>query len=158
MTRLDAIDLKILAILQAKGRITNAALAARVNLSPSPCLARTKRLQEAGIIAGYGARLDLTRLGETLIVSTEVTLEDHRAENFRIFENGIAGFAHVTECHLISGGYDYLLKFTCRGVQDYQDTISRILDAGLGIEKYFSYVVIKSPIPERPAPIGRITG
>jgi DNA-binding Lrp family transcriptional regulator len=156
MTKLDAIDLRILAVLQQEGRITNAALAQRVHLSPSPCLARTKRLEEAGLITGYGARIDLARLGETLTVFTEVTLEDHRAENFRAFETGIAEFPEVVECHLISGGYDYLLKFICRGVQDYQDSIGRVLDAGLGIAKYFSYVVIKSPIAGRPVPVGRI--
>jgi DNA-binding Lrp family transcriptional regulator len=63
----------------------------------------------------------------------------------------------VVECHLINGGYDYLLKVIAASVSDYQDMIERVLDARIGIEKYFSYIVIKSPIPGRPAPVERIT-
>ena len=158
MVRLDKIDLKILSVLQTQGRITNAALAEAVNLSPSPCLQRTKRLEAEGIIRGYGAEIDLGLIGDVLTVFTEVTLEDHRVENFQTFEAGIADFPEVVECHLISGGYDYLLKFTCRSVADYQDSIERVIGAGLGIAKYFSYVVIKSPIPPRSRDIGDFTG
>lgn len=154
MTKLDAIDLKILAVLQKSGRITNAALAEKVNLSPSPCLQRTKRLEADGIIIGYGAEIDLGCIGDALTVFTEVTLEDHRVENFQVFEKGIAAFPEVVECHLISGGYDYLLKFLCRSVADYQDCIERVLDAGLGVAKYFSYVVIKTPIATRKRDVG----
>lgn len=149
MAQLDDIDLRILAVLQQHGRITNAALAERVNLSPSPCLQRTKRLEDAGIITSYGAEIDMARLGDTLTVFTEVTLQDHQRDNFRTFENGIARYPEVLECHLVSGGHDYLLKFMCRNILDYQDTIERILADGLGIEKYFSYIVIKSPISQR---------
>ncbi len=149
MAHLDGIDLKILAVLQQNGRITNAALAKRVHLSPSPCLQRTKRLEDAGVIIGYGADIDIARLGDTLTVFTEVTLQDHLKENFSIFEDGIAGYPEVLECHLVSGGHDYLLKFMCRNILDYQETIERILADGLGIEKYFSYIVIKSPINQR---------
>lgn len=144
--KLDRIDLKILAALQANGRITNAALAARVGLSASPCLQRVRRLEGAGYILGYGALIDLARFGETITVFTEMTLADHRAQDFRSFEAGIAAFPEVVECHLVSGGYDYLLKFVCRSVADYQATMERVLAAGIGIEKYFSYIVIKSPL------------
>ncbi len=149
MARLDDTDLKILAALQQNGRMTNAALAQKVNLSPSPCLQRTKRLEEAGTILGYGAEIDMAHLGDTLTVFTEVTLAGHQQENFRIFEEGIALFSEVLECHLVSGGHDYLLKFMCRNIMDYQDVIERILTREIGIKKYFSYIVIKSPIGGR---------
>lgn len=152
--KLDRIDLKILAELQANGRITNAALAERVGLSASPCLQRVKRLERAGYILGYGAVLDLARFGERLTVFTEMTLADHRAQDFRTFEDGIAAFPEVVECHLVSGGYDYLLKFVCRSVADYQDTMERVLAAGIGIEKYFSYIVIKTPLLRHQPGIG----
>jgi DNA-binding Lrp family transcriptional regulator len=147
--KLDRIDLKILSALQQNGRITNAALADDVGLSQSPCLQRVKRLESAGYITGYGARIDTSRLADTITVFTEVTISDHRREDFITFEAGIAKFAEVVECHLISGGYDYLLKFISRSVSDYQLTVERLLDARIGIEKYFSYIVIKSPIEGR---------
>ena len=151
--KLDRIDIKILAELQRNGRITNTALADAVGLSQSPCLQRLKRLQAGGYILGYGAEIDIAKLADVITVFTEVTLSDHRREDFTKFELGIGAFGQVVECHLISGGYDYLVKFVCRSVSDYQATIERILDARIGIEKYFSYIVIKSPIAQRKAPI-----
>lgn len=147
--KLDRIDLNILATLQNNGRITNAALADAVGLSQSPCLQRVKRLENAGYIIGYGAEIDLRRLADTITVFTEVTITDHRREDFKAFEDGLTQFPEVVECHLISGGYDYLLKFVSRSVAAYQETAERMLDANIGIEKYFSYIVIKSPIPRR---------
>jgi DNA-binding Lrp family transcriptional regulator len=152
-TRLDRIDLKILSELQTNGRITNAALADTVGLSQSPCLQRVKRLETAGFIVGYGARLDVAKLSSAIIVFTEITLSDHRREDFIAFEAGIATFPQALECHLISGGYDYLVKFVAGSVADYQALIERVLEARIGIEKYFSYIVIKSPLPGRPVPI-----
>ena len=152
--RLDRIDLKILAELQKNGRATNAALAETVGLSQSPCLQRVKRLEAAGYITGYGAHLDIAKLTSAIIVFTEITLKDHRRQDFVTFESRILEFPEVLECHLVSGGYDYLLKFTAASVADYQELIERVLEADIGIEKYFSYIVIKSPLPGRPAPIG----
>ena len=154
--RLDRIDVKIMSELQRNGRITNAALADAVGLSQSPCLQRIKRLEGAGYITGYGATIDLAQLADTITVFTEVTLSDHRREDFVKFEAGIVRFPEIVECHLVSGGYDYLVKFIARSVSDYQGIIERVLDAKIGIEKYFSYIVIKSPITGRPMPIGRI--
>ena len=78
--KLDRIDLNILSQLQRNGRITNIDLAKAVALSPSPCLLRVKRLEEAGYIVSYNARIDLAKLGETITVFTEVTLNDHHRE------------------------------------------------------------------------------
>lgn len=152
--KLDRIDLKILGVLQENGRITNAALADQVGLSASPCLQRVKRLEGAGYIKGYGALVDIGKLADAITVFTEVTLSDHRREDFQTFEAGIARFPEVVECHLVSGGYDYLLKVLAPSVSGYQATMERVLDARIGIEKYFSYIVIKSPIEGRPAPLG----
>jgi DNA-binding Lrp family transcriptional regulator len=151
--RLDRIDIKILAALQGNGRMTNAALADLVGLSASACLQRVKRLEDSGFIVGYRADIALEKLFETIIVFTQVTLRDHRADDFQKFERGIAAFPEVLECHLVSGGYDYLLKVTARSVADYQATIERILERNIGIEKYFSYIVIKSPFQGRKVPL-----
>ena len=156
--KLDRIDLKILAQLQRNGRMSNVELAELVGLSPSPCLQRTKRLEAAGYIVGYGAHLDLVKLGEVVVVFTEMTLEDHRRSDFARFEAALGGIDEVVECHLVSGGYDYLLKFVTRGVSHYQSVIEGMLDGGLGIEKYFSYIVIKTPVQKLGYPLARLFG
>ena len=145
-TRLDRIDLKILARLQRHGRMTNVMLSEAVGLSASPCMARVRRLENAGLITGYGAQINLAKLGETVSVFTEVTLADHKLDDFARFETEIRGVEELVECHLISGGYDYLLKFVARGVGHYQEIVEDLLKREIGIAKYFSYIVIKSPI------------
>lgn len=154
--KLDRIDINILAQLQRNGRITNINLANAVSLSPSPCLQRVKRLEEAGYITSYNARINLAKLGETITVFTEVTLNDHHREDFVKFEAAIRTIDEVIECHLISGGYDYLLKFITRGVAHYQAVIEDILERDIGVAKYFSYIVIKSPIEKLHYPLAKL--
>ena len=84
--KLYRIDIKILTALHEDGRITNAALSELVGLSPSPCLQRVKRMEESGLIAGYQAEIDVHRLADTITVFTEVTIADHRREDFATFE------------------------------------------------------------------------
>ncbi|MDQ1155964.1 DNA-binding Lrp family transcriptional regulator [Sphingomonas sp. SORGH_AS 950] len=151
--KLDRLDFRILAQLQRNGRITNVDLADAVGLSPSPCLSRVKRLEKAGYITGYGAHVALAKLGETLTVFTEVTLKDHRTGDFSRFEQRARNVPEIVECHLVSGGYDYLIKFITRNVSQYQELIESILESDFGIEKYFSYIVLKSPIVKRYDPI-----
>lgn len=154
--KLDRIDLRILALLQKNGRITNVDLAEKVNLSPSPCLMRVKRLEKAGYIVGYGAQIELAKLGDVQLVFTEVTLGDHRKEDFFKFESAIRKIDNIVECHLVSGGYDYLLKFVTQNVANYQDIMESLLDQNIGIDKYFSYIVIKSPIIKNYYPFERL--
>jgi DNA-binding Lrp family transcriptional regulator len=156
--KLDRIDLKILAKLQQEGRITNVELADAVCLSPSPCLTRVKRLEKAGYISGYGAHINFNKLGEVLTVFTEVTLSEHRQGDFSRFESRIVKIDEIVECHVVSGGYDYLLKFAARGVSHYQSIIESMLASDFGIEKYFSYVVIKSPFIKHHFPILNLLG
>jgi DNA-binding Lrp family transcriptional regulator len=144
--KLDRIDINILAELQKSGRMTNAQLADKVGLSASPCLARVKRLEDTGYITGYGATISLAKLGSVQIVFTSITLSDHKLADFTKFERGIQEFEEVVECHLVSGGFDYMVKFVVRSVGDYQEVIEKILERNIGISKYFSYIVIKSPI------------
>src|SRR5918995_2705189 len=114
--KLDRIDLKILSELQKNGRTTNVELAELVHLSPSPCLMRVKKLQQEGYISGYSAQIDVAKLGQTLTVFTEVTLKNHRQIDFARFQQAAEKVEEVIECHLISGGYDYLLKFVTAAV------------------------------------------
>lgn len=151
--KLDRIDINILAHLQADGGMTNVQLAELVGLSPSPCLQRVKRLQKAGYIIGYRARIDLARLLEHVVVFTEVTLSDHKRDDFIRFEREMSRVENLQEMHLVSGGFDYMLKFTVRSIPHYQQIITEILDRNVGVEKYFSYIVIRSLIDEPAVPL-----
>jgi DNA-binding Lrp family transcriptional regulator len=154
--KLDRIDVRILAQLQKNGRMTNVELADAVGLSASPCLVRVRRLEKTGYITGYGAQIQIQKLSAVQMVFTEVTLSDHRAADFSRFEGHIRKVDEITECHLVSGGYDYLLKFITRNVPHYQETMERLLDLGIGIEKYFSYVVIKSIFVRQDYPLEKL--
>ena len=154
--KLDRIDIRVLHELQKNGRITNVELADLVHLSPSPCLMRVKKLQKEGYISGYSAQIDVAKLGHTLTVFTEVTLKNHRQIDFARFQQATEKVDEIIECHLISGGYDYLLKFVTAGISDYQELMERLTDADIGIDKYFSFVVLKSPFVKAHLPLKRI--
>jgi DNA-binding Lrp family transcriptional regulator len=151
--KLDRIDLNILVQLQKDGRMTNANLADAVGLSASPCLQRVKRLEASGYITGYGAQLNLAKLTESITVFTEITLIDHRKEDFVRFEANLRNVEELMECHLVSGGYDYLLRFVSRNINHYQGRMENLLERNIGIEKYFSYIVLKSPIVKNALPL-----
>lgn len=151
--KLDRIDVKILSELQKNGRITNVELADLVNLSPSPCLMRVKRLQSEGFILSYSAQINIAKLGQTLTVFTEVTLKNHRQIDFARFLSAIEKIDSVIECHLVSGGYDYLVKFVTGSISEYQTIMERLIDIDIGIDKYFSFVVLKSPIVRSHMPL-----
>jgi DNA-binding Lrp family transcriptional regulator len=146
LVKLDRIDVNILAKLQKNSQLTNVELAGAVGLSPSPCLSRVKRLEKSGYIISYNAHLDLSKLVDHITVFTQVTLNDHRREDFIKFEAEIRRHNTLQECHLVSGGFDYMLKFVARSVAHYQQIMERVLDCNIGVDKYFSYIVIKSII------------
>ncbi|TIN48435.1 MAG: Lrp/AsnC family transcriptional regulator [Mesorhizobium sp.] len=151
--KLDKIDIKILSQLQKNGRVTNVELADLVNLSPSPCLMRVKKLQTEGFITGYSAQIDVSKLGQTLTIFTEVTLKHHQQNDFARFLTAIQKVDSVIECHLVSGGYDYLVKFVTGGISEYQTIMERMIELDIGIDKYFSFVVLKSPIVKSHLPL-----
>jgi Lrp/AsnC family transcriptional regulator of ectoine degradation len=142
--RLDARDRRLLRVVVAEGRITNQALAERVHLSPSACLERWKRLEQAGLIRGYRAELALGPLGMPLLVHVEVTLKRHEAQDFARFERAIGTTPEVVRCDAIGGGIDYLLTVAARDLAEYQALMDRLLAAEIGISRYFTYVVTKT--------------
>jgi DNA-binding Lrp family transcriptional regulator len=154
--KLDRIDIRILSHLQRNGRVTNVDLADAVGLSPSPCLIRVKRLEKAGYIAGYGVHLQLEKLGDIQVVFTQVMLSDHRREDFAMFEAAIRNIDEIVECHRVGGDFDYLLKFVTRSVIHYHSIAEDVLRQAINIEKYFSYIVIKSPIVKIHYPIEKL--
>ncbi|WP_323038108.1 Lrp/AsnC family transcriptional regulator [Pararhodobacter sp.] len=142
--KLDARDIAILRVLAQDGRITKTALAARVGLTPTPCWERLAKLEKAGLIDGYGARFNLRKLGPSMTVFVVVELADHTAASFRAFEAAMQHFDEVQACWALGGGYDYLLQVVTKDIEAYQELIDTMLEARLGLTRYFSYIVTKS--------------
>jgi Lrp/AsnC family transcriptional regulator, regulator of ectoine-degradation genes len=154
--KLDAIDLRILSVLQQDGRITKLKLAEAVNLSASACWSRLKRLEAAGVIAGYSARLDPAAVGRAETVLTEITLSRHRRADFDAFERYVLRLPEVVECHATGGGIDYLVKFMVADIGRYQRLMDELLSAGIGIERYFTYVVTRTVKAGGPLPFDQL--
>jgi Lrp/AsnC family transcriptional regulator, regulator of ectoine-degradation genes len=150
--RLDSRDIKILSILQREGRISKTALAERVNLSPTPCWERLRRLEEAGIIESYGAQISMKAFGPTTIVFVEIEIESHRSEDFSRFERAIVDLPQFVECWAVGGGIDYLCKVVVSHLDDYQTLIESLLEQQVGIKRYYSYVVT-APVKNEPVPV-----
>ncbi len=142
--KLDRYDLKILDALQRDGRMTKVKLAEAVHLTPSPCWERLRRLEQAGVITGYHAEIDPKKLGPVTVVMVEIALHEHRISDFDRFEQAVRGIPEVVECQAIGGGIDYVMKVVVPDVDAYQRLIDGMLEAGLGIERYYSYVVTKT--------------
>ena len=141
--RLDARDLQILRVLAAEGRITKTELATRVGLSPTPAWERLKKLETAGIIEGYGARLSLAAFGPHVTVFVAVELSSHKASEFRIFEDAVRAEEDITFVWALGGGFDYLMQVVARDIDSYQRLIDRLLDARIGLARYYTYIVTK---------------
>lgn len=142
---LDRIDRRILSHLQADGRITNQALAEQVALSPSACLTRVRRLEAAGVIEGYGARLNPWKLDSSLIVFAEIWLEGQRAQDLARFEQAIVGRPEIVEASYVSGPYDYLIKVVVRDMPDWTALSEALIAGGLGVDRIVSHVLMKKP-------------
>jgi DNA-binding Lrp family transcriptional regulator len=126
---LDAIDRRILAELQADGRMTNVELARRAGISAPPCLRRVRRLEEAGIIRGYHAETDPQQLGWEITFFAIVGLESQKESVLSAFEQMVAGWPEVRECHMIRGGGDFLLKVVARDTAHENQLTQRLTGA-----------------------------
>lgn len=120
MPKLDAIDRKILSILQAESRITMQDLAERVGLSVSPCHRRVKLLEESGIIIRYGAMINQKSLGLHVSVFISIKLERQKEEDLNRFAKAISGWSEVLECYLMTGNRDYLLRVVAADLASYE--------------------------------------
>ncbi|MGM0534557.1 MAG: Lrp/AsnC family transcriptional regulator [Pseudomonadota bacterium] len=148
--KLDRYDLKILEILSRDGRITKSKLAEAINLSVSPCWERVRRLEKAGIIEGYSARINAAALVKRTPVWVQVELKAHNAESFARFEALVHATPEATECVAVGGGVDYLVKFETDSIDAYQRLMDAWLTGEAGIERYFTYIVtktVKRPVP-----------
>lgn len=140
---LDRIDKRILDCLQKDGRISNVALAKQVNLTPTPCLERVKRLERDGYIRYYTAILDPNLVGAGLMVFAEISLTHTARDVFREFRNEARKLPEVLDCHLVSGNFDYLIKARVRDMQEYREFLAEKVLALPGVNGSRSYVVME---------------
>ncbi len=143
MTDLDRIDRKILDILQRQGRISMTELAGEIGLSTSPCSERVRRLEREGVITGYHARIDPRALGKTLLVFIEITLSSKSGDVFDKVRNELLHVPEVMECHLVSGGFDYLVKARLRAMSEYRHLLGDLLKKLPVTAESRSYVVME---------------
>lgn len=146
MDELDAIDRRILTVLQKEGRITNAELSERVNLSASACHRRTQRLEEEGYIAAYVALLNPRRMGRPTTVFVEITLQGQADEILDTFEREVARIPDILECHLMAGTADYLLKLVVRDTEDYARIHRQYLARLPGVRQMHSSFALRTVV------------
>ncbi|TWX72693.1 winged helix-turn-helix transcriptional regulator [Colwellia sp. C1TZA3] len=139
---LDRIDLTILDALQKNGRISNSTLAQRVNLSASPCLERVKRLEQEGYIERYGAFLNASKLKYGMTAFIQVTLDRTTADIFNKFRAQVIEIKEVAECHMVVGGFDYLVKLRFENMEAYRILLGNIVELP-GVSQTHTYVVME---------------
>ena len=142
----DATDRRILTVLQKEGRITNADLAERVNLSPSACHRRVERLQDDGVIAGYVALLDARKMGRPTTVFVEITLQGQADDLLDAFEREVARVPDILECHLMAGTADYLLKIMAEDTEDFARIHRQFLSRLPGVRQMQSSFALRTVV------------
>ena len=140
---LDRTDRRILKTLQNNGRIANVDLAREVNLTPTPCLERVKRLEKDGFITAYVALLDPVKANAALCAYIEVQLISTTTEAIRLFNQQMLSLDEVLECQMVAGGFDYLIKIRVADMQHYQRFLGEKLSTIEGISQTHTYVVIE---------------
>lgn len=125
---LDRIDITILDELQKDGRVSNVDLANKVNLSASPCLDRVKKLEKAGYIEGYRATLCASKLKYGMSAFIQVTLDRTNGAVFNLFKKDVVTIKEVAECHMVAGGFDYLLKIRFENMEAYRRILGEIVE------------------------------
>lgn len=140
---LDRIDLKILDFLQEDGRISNLKLAEKVSLSPTAVLARVQRLTKEGYILGYEARLNPLQLGASMMVFVEVLLDRTTPNVFEAFKAAVQVRPEIMECHMVAGGFDYLLKTRMADMLAYREFAGTVLWQLPGIRETRTYAVME---------------
>lgn len=159
VTTLDRIDIRILDILQNDGKISNIKLAEAVNLSPTAALARVQKLNKEGYILGYSARLNPDKLNCSFVVFVEILLDKTTPNALDEFSDAVIHYPEIIECHMISGGFDFVVKIRCSNMEEFRKISGQILWQLPGVKETRSYPVmevikesnqIKLKVPPKP--------
>jgi Lrp/AsnC family transcriptional regulator, leucine-responsive regulatory protein len=149
MTKIDAINARILRELSRDGRLSNLELADRVGLSPSACLRRVQELERSGVIKGYRAVLDADKMGVGFVAYVTVGLNTHTKASQEAFERAVAHAAEVRECHNITGTVEYLLRIEAADLAAYKHWHTEVLGVLPQVQSITTFVVMDSPKDER---------
>ncbi|WP_158916376.1 Lrp/AsnC family transcriptional regulator [Caulobacter sp. S45] len=140
---LDDTDRRLLRLLQTDGRITNQDLARRANLSPAAVHERVRKLRERGVIRGYTVDLDPEKVDRALLVFVEVVLDRTTSDVFDAFAAAVLRVPEVIECHMVAGGFDYLIKARLRDMGDYRAFLGELLVKLPGVRETRTYTVLE---------------
>jgi Lrp/AsnC family leucine-responsive transcriptional regulator len=140
---LDAVDRRILKVLQEDGRVSNAELARRCNLSPAACFERVRRLRDRQVITGYAALIDPAKVGRGLMIFVEVLLDRTTGDQFEAFAEMVRRQPEVLECHMVAGGFDYLLKARVGDMDAYRTFLGDVLTRMPGVRETRTYAVLE---------------
>ena len=151
--KLDRIDRRILHDLQAKGRMTNVELAKRAGISAPPCLRRVRALEKAGLIKGYHAEVNAEALGFTVTVFAQVGLSSQAEADLRAFEQLVASYPEVRECHMLAGEADFLLRIVATDWDAYQRFLTSKLTPAPNVSHVKTALAIRSTKTEPGVPI-----
>jgi len=141
--QLDDIDRRLLRVLQRDGRISNLDLAQQCHLSPSACSDRVRRLKERGVILGYSALLDPKAIDRALLIFVEVQLDRTTGDTFAQFAQAAQRSPEILECHMVAGGFDYLIKARVRDMEAYRGFLGDVLVRMPGVRETRTYAVLE---------------
>jgi DNA-binding Lrp family transcriptional regulator len=158
MDRLSKIDLKILEILQREGDITNVRLAELVGLSASPCLQRVRKLRRLGYISDVTAVINLRKFANYITLYCQIRLSEQTMKQYSKFEVAITKIPEVIDCAMISGEYDYMLKFIVRDMEHYEEVMRTMMEMDIGIKNHASIVVVKNVKSSLEMPLRELVG
>lgn len=147
---MDEYDRKILSVLSVEGRISMTALGERVGLSKTPVTARVKRLEEEGVITGYRATLSASKLGVEHIAFLEVKLSDTREKALDAFNQAVRAIPEVEACHMIAGGFDYLVKVRTSDIFAYRQVLGEQLSRLPNVASTSTYISMQSVVDTAP--------
>lgn len=143
MVQLDDADRRLLRVLQTDGRITNLELAERCHLSPSACSERVRRLREAGVIESFAALLNPEKVGRALLIFVEVVLDRTTGDTFDAFAEAARRSSDILECHMVAGGFDYLIKARVSDMAAYRAFLGDVLVQMPGVRETRTYAVLE---------------
>lgn len=153
MASLDEIDRRLLAELQAEGRVTNVELAHRVGLTAPPCLRRVRALEQQGVIRGYHAELEPAKLGFAITVFAMVSLKSQAEEDLRAFEEHVKALPEVRECHMLNGEIDFILKIVSHDLQSFQEFLTSKLTPAPNVASVKTSLTIRTAKQEPGVPL-----
>ena len=158
VVQMDEIDRRLLRVLQRDGRISNLDLAQQCHLSPSACSDRVRRLRERGVITGFAAILDPKAIDRALLIFVEVQLDRTTGDTFSEFAQAAQRTSEILECHMVAGGFDYLIKARVSDMEAYRRFLGEVLVAMPGVRETRTYAVMEEVKSTTLLPLGPVRG